>query len=182
MSGWPRTLGGVRRLATCASAGLRVTEYETVQVTEQVTEQPGRVFELVVVGEVHAEEIARNRLPGPTDDWSGPSWGMAPHFEDLWATLMAEPVSEPVEPVSEPVSDEGEPVSRDERVLSLVRRSPGLRVPALVKATGYPPATVKRAVLALRHAGLVEFRGAPKTGGYWALGTLDDPGDPGVHE
>jgi uncharacterized membrane protein len=134
-------------------------------VARLVTGLPGREATLLLA------ELAAQRLVEPVDDREEPAYRLAAHLRELWPTLMAEPVSEPVEPVSEPVSDEGEPVSRDERVLNLVRRSPGLRVPALVKATGYSPATVKRAVVALRRAGLVEFRGAPKTGGYWPIGT-----------
>jgi len=168
--------------ATVSRDGARVLshlhEVGTVDraVARLVTGLPGREAALLLA------ELAGQGLVEPADDREDPTYHMAPHLQDLWATLIAEPVSEPVEPVSEPVFGEGDAVSRDERVLAVVRRNPGLRVPAIARATGYSPATVKRAVVALRHAGLVEFRGAPKTGGYWALGTLGDPRDPGAHE
>jgi DNA-binding IclR family transcriptional regulator len=60
------------------------------------------------------------------------------------------------------------------RVLGLLRRNPGLRVPAIAKATGCSPATVKRAIAALQEADPVEFRGSPKTGGYCAVVEPDD--------
>ena len=53
-------------------------------------------------------------------------------------------------------------------LLCIIRQNPGLRVPDLVKLTGATRRTVER-YLRSRLAKLVEFRGAPKNGGYYFL-------------
>lgn len=55
-----------------------------------------------------------------------------------------------------------------EDLLRIIRQNPGLRVPDLVKLTGATRRTVERH-LKSRLAELVEFRGAPKNGGYYVL-------------
>lgn len=52
--------------------------------------------------------------------------------------------------------------------ISLIIRQPGLRVPALASDLGTSPKHVERWLQKLKPAGQIEFRGAPKTGGYHA--------------
>ena len=70
-------------------------------------------------------------------------------------------VSEVVNPSDEVVN----PV--DEVVNEVVKSHPGLRKPELVPLVGKSRATVERALASLISSGRVEFRGAPKTGGYY---------------
>jgi len=57
----------------------------------------------------------------------------------------------------------------DEVVNEVVKSHPGLRKPALIPLIGRSRATVERALASLIAAKRVEFRGAPKTGGYYAM-------------
>jgi ATP-dependent DNA helicase RecG len=171
-SRWHSAIG-----ATVSPDGARVLSHlnqvGTVDRAEVrlVTGLPGREATQLLA------ELAAQRLVQPADDHEEPTYRMAAHLRELWPILMAEPVSEPVEPVSEPVSDD-QAQTPQELVLALLRGNPGLRVPAIVRATAFSRATVKRAVAALRQAGTVEFRGAPKTGGYWPVGTRDESAEP----
>ena len=49
----------------------------------------------------------------------------------------------------------------------VIQRHPGLRVPQIAEHMGRSHATVERHLKTLRDRGLVTFRGAPKTGGYF---------------
>ena len=70
--------------------------------------------------------------------------------------------------VSEVVNPSGEVVnSVDEVVNEVVRSHPGLRKPELVPLVGKSRATVERALASLIATGRIEFRGAPKNGGYY---------------
>lgn len=51
-------------------------------------------------------------------------------------------------------------------LLDLVSRQPGLRVPALAEALATSPKNIERWLQQLKHSNKIEFRGAPKTGGY----------------
>ena len=53
-----------------------------------------------------------------------------------------------------------------DNLLELVQTQPGLRVAELASQTGKPPRTVERWLKQLKDSQLIEFRGAPKTGGY----------------
>ena len=89
-----------------------------------------------------------------------------------------EPVSSPNtgknrkdEPINEPVNSDltgkkqkNEPVNA---VLSAVRVNPGINIPAIMAIVGKSRATIKRAIVELKTLGKIEFRGAPKTGGYY---------------
>ena len=58
------------------------------------------------------------------------------------------------------------PVNGPERLFVIIKQNPGLRKTALAELSGLSARTVKRyveTVLAKR----IEFRGAPKTGGYY---------------
>ena len=70
-------------------------------------------------------------------------------------------VGEVVNPIDEVVN------SIDEVVNEVVKSHPGLRKPELVPLVGKSRATVERALASLIAAERVEFRGAPKTGGYY---------------
>ena len=87
-------------------------------------------------------------------------------FDRIFATydykggISQHPGDEPVnEPVNEPVK----------LVYSAVCRNPGIRIPAIVANVGKNTAAVKRAISQLKKLGKVEFRGAPKTGGYYPI-------------
>lgn len=55
-------------------------------------------------------------------------------------------------------------------LISLIRKQPGLRVPALAEQLRTSPKNVERWLRQLRSAGQIEFRGAAKTGGYYPKG------------
>jgi hypothetical protein len=99
-----------------------------------------------------------------------------------------EPIIEPVksvdEPVFEPVFEAGNAESdlvatehRQGIILQLLGDRPKLRVPAIVTATGFSKATVKREVAALVTTKKIRFDGAPKSGGYCLTGTPADHAD-----
>jgi ATP-dependent DNA helicase RecG len=69
------------------------------------------------------------------------------------------------EGVSEGVS-EGIPEGVN-RLLAFVRQYPGLRTPQISAAMDVPVKTLERWIKILRFGGKIEFRGSPKTGGYW---------------
>ena len=70
-------------------------------------------------------------------------------------------VSEVVNPSDEVVN------SVDEVVNEVVKSHPGLRKPELVPLVGKSRATVERVLSSLISSGRIEFRGAPKNGGYY---------------
>lgn len=53
-------------------------------------------------------------------------------------------------------------------LLNLITKQPGLRVPALASALDTSPKNIERWLKQLKARGQIEFRGAPKTGGYHA--------------
>ena len=55
-----------------------------------------------------------------------------------------------------------------EKLLQILKNEPGLRVPELMKQMQKSRPTVERYLRQLREKELVEFRGAPKNGGYFA--------------
>ncbi|MBP5639726.1 MAG: winged helix-turn-helix domain-containing protein [Victivallales bacterium] len=56
---------------------------------------------------------------------------------------------------------------RINNVYNVILGNPGIRTPAITAKTGKSIATVERAVSELKKQGKIEFRGAPKTGGYY---------------
>jgi len=56
------------------------------------------------------------------------------------------------------------------QVLSHVRKHPGCRANRIADALSIPLRNIQRHLAALKNAGKLEFRGAPKNGGYWPLG------------
>lgn len=60
-------------------------------------------------------------------------------------------------------------------LLELVRENPGLRANALADLSGKGPRTVKRYLGTLVLLKQVEFRGAPKNGGYYAIDSKTRP-------
>ena len=54
-------------------------------------------------------------------------------------------------------------------LLDVIRAHPGKRANELATLIGKSVQTVERYVKALKDGGQVEFRGAPKNGGYWVL-------------
>ena len=73
-----------------------------------------------------------------------------------------------IEAVCEVVNPSDEVVnSVDEVVNEVVKSHPGLRKPELVPLVGKSRATVERALASLISSGRIEFRGAPKNGGYY---------------
>ncbi|MBN1102420.1 MAG: MarR family transcriptional regulator, partial [Deltaproteobacteria bacterium] len=55
-----------------------------------------------------------------------------------------------------------------EDLLKYVRNNPGQRAPEISRANKIPVRTAERCLRQLRERGAIEFRGSPKTGGYWA--------------
>ncbi len=53
------------------------------------------------------------------------------------------------------------------RLLQLIQTQPGLKTAELVAQTGKPQRTIERWLKQLKENGLIEFRGASKTGGYY---------------
>ena len=51
---------------------------------------------------------------------------------------------------------------------NLIAKQPGLRAPALAQALNTSPKNIERWLKQLKAQGQIEFRGAPKTGGYHA--------------
>ena len=75
-----------------------------------------------------------------------------------------------IEVVSEVVNPSDEVVNPvDEVVNEVVKSHPGLRKPELVPLVGKSRATVERALASLISSGRIEFRGAPKNGGYYVI-------------
>ena len=59
--------------------------------------------------------------------------------------------------------------SLTEQLLGLIGSKPGLRVPEMERETGQSRRTIERGLKQLRDRGLIDFRGAPKTGGYFQI-------------
>ena len=118
--------------------------------------------------EAHDYFIARLFI---RDGFSGNTEGASSRIED-------EPVNEPVnaknrlkhqtdEPVNGPVN---EPVNEPVKlVYSAICGNPGIRKPSIAVMVGKNPAMVKRAISRLKELGKIEFRGAPKSGGYYPV-------------
>ena len=56
------------------------------------------------------------------------------------------------------------------KILEYIRLHPGCRANAITAAAGTTARTVERHIRQLREEGALEFRGAPKTGGYYICG------------
>jgi ATP-dependent DNA helicase RecG len=54
-------------------------------------------------------------------------------------------------------------------LLSLIQRQPAMRAPAMAEAMQTSPKNIERWLKQLKQEQKIEFRGAPKTGGYYAL-------------
>jgi ATP-dependent DNA helicase RecG len=82
-----------------------------------------------------------------------------------------ETVNETVhEPVNETVNQDDDLLkSSMEQVLQIVKNEPGVRRPQLLKSIKASRATLTRAIVALQAAHKIEFRGAPKNGGYYCI-------------
>ena len=85
-----------------------------------------------------------------------------------------EPVNEPVngnETVNEPVNETVKSAEDDfaEAVFKVIQAEPGIRRPDLMKRVNASRATVARAIVALQAEHRIEFRGAPKNGGYHVI-------------
>ena len=61
----------------------------------------------------------------------------------------------------------GVPPPESAHLLQLIQTQPGLKTAELVAQTGKPQRTIERWLKQLKKNGLIEFRGAPKTGGYY---------------
>jgi ATP-dependent DNA helicase RecG len=65
-------------------------------------------------------------------------------------------------------------VSGVENLLSIISSQPGLRANALKELAGIPARTVERWLQQLKVSGAIEFRGIPKTGGYYVADKKED--------
>ena len=68
------------------------------------------------------------------------------------------------DPVNDPVND---PVKS---VFLAICENPGINAPSLAPLVGKSLPTVKRAISKLKALKKIEFRGTPKTGGYYSIG------------
>lgn len=87
------------------------------------------------------------------------------------ATVRRKPVAESV-PISAPPADQNEGANEGanegvSRLLKLIRQQPGMRSPAIAGALGTSVKNIERWLKQLKDSQLIEFRGAPKTGGYY---------------
>ena len=58
---------------------------------------------------------------------------------------------------------------QEREMLARIRHHPGLRTPQLAEALHVSVRTAERRLAALQTNAMIEFRGSPKTGGYWAV-------------
>ena len=75
-----------------------------------------------------------------------------------------EPINEPVNSDLTGKKQKNEPVNA---VYRAIESNPGINMPAIMVIVGKSRATIKRAIVELKTLGKIEFRGAPKTGGYY---------------
>ena len=66
------------------------------------------------------------------------------------------------------ISDGG--VNGGVKIFEYIRLYPGCRTSAIAEAVGTTIRTLERHIRQLREQGKIEFRGAPKTGGYYICG------------
>lgn len=101
-------------------------------------------------------------------NWQQKGWAMA--YEALGGPetryRLACVLNEPIEPLNEPIEGINEGINA--RLVRLIFRHPGVRIPYLKSVVGASKSTVERAIAALVKAGKVEHRGSKKTGGYYA--------------
>lgn len=99
-----------------------------------------------------------------------------PDVQEVWLTLSLKNSSDSnaksVDPVNDPVSNPvNDPVNSlvgiERLVYETIKANPGSRKNYIAPLVERSEATVKRALKILLNLGLVEFRGAPKTGGYY---------------
>ena len=50
-----------------------------------------------------------------------------------------------------------------------IKKNPGKRIPYFGKGLKIPAKTIERWIAQLRKEGKIEFKGSPKTGGYWVV-------------
>jgi ATP-dependent DNA helicase RecG len=118
------------------------------------------------------EALSEYRLKPPLieaeADWFSMTFWRKPQHEAIEKGLHKEIVDTPsTHPIDEGVSEGvNEGVAR---VLSFIQNNPGIRTPQISSAMGVPIKTLERWLKRLREEGKVEFRGSPKTGGYWAV-------------
>ncbi|MDU9377034.1 hypothetical protein McpSp1_16780 [Methanocorpusculaceae archaeon Sp1] len=82
------------------------------------------------------------------------------------STAIDEGVNVVREGVNEGVNFEDEGVNT---LLDLIRTEPGLNARTLAAKTGKSLSTTERHIRKLKNEGVIEFRGAPKNGGYYSL-------------
>ena len=89
--------------------------------------------------------------------------GMKLDYEEMGNGYLVTLSYEASEGVSEGVSE------RSNQLLMLITDTPGLRTTQISKSLNVPTKTLERWLKALRDENKVEFRGAPKTGGYFSI-------------
>ena len=83
-------------------------------------------------------------------------------------------VNTPLEGVNTPLEGVNTPrnaanIPCDEGLLTLIRKNPGQRIPFFVELTGRTKKSIEHEIATLKSARQIEFRGAPKTGGYYLI-------------
>lgn len=88
------------------------------------------------------------------------------HIETLGENKLRELVEGLNEGISEGINED---VQRKlALVIGTIHDYPGIKTPAIVQRTDIPLKTLERYISQLRTWGIIEFRGAKKTGGYFA--------------
>ena len=108
-------------------------------------------------------------IPRAAQAWENIELQDNPAANQFKAIVQREAASvDPNGGVNEGVNEEvKEGVSeRLKNLLRLIAQQPGLRAPVLAQALNTSPKNVERWLRQLRQTGAIEFRGAPKTGGY----------------
>jgi len=104
-------------------------------------------------------------LPDPEAEIDGNTYSIIIYRKIHADTGSYDPVNDPVyDPVNDIVND-----SISHLVLKVIRNHPGIRRNAIAQIVGVSEATVKRRLRDMSH--FVRFNGAPKTGGYYVVGT-----------
>ena len=85
-------------------------------------------------------------------------------YRSVAGKTVASSYNEPVNPDSTGKKQKNEPVNA---VYRAIRVNPGINMPAIMAIVGKSRATIKRSIVELKEQGKIEFRGAPKTGGYY---------------
>ena len=124
---------------------------------------------------VKRNKTVNSEIGGVNDKAGGVNGGV--NVEDCPVNKGRGPVNVPINEGREVVNNDSEVVKEvsevvkevSEVVIEVVRRNPGIRKPHLMPLVCKSRATVERALANLMAKSMIEFRGAPKNGGYYTI-------------